>query len=239
MTNNAHVFNCRRERKFGATAFNIKVDDFNALGFEFGDSIDLKFSNGLEYTDIPYYSGFYAHKGELILSGTQWYPDIVLVISQGDSHWDTYGLMEGTTCSVSLNTRGRYRVVQDSLSYEYTNNREDYASDVIFANFREIVGGKLKRNMFYRGASPCCDQCGRALYGEKMCRETGIRFALNLSDDVEHMERFFREHDGKLPYYKALYDEGKVIPMGMNVFYHGQEYSRDVGQGFLQMVRNE
>ena len=33
------------------------IDDFNNYGFKFGDSVDVKFSNGYELLDLPYYNG--------------------------------------------------------------------------------------------------------------------------------------------------------------------------------------
>ena len=35
----------------------ISVADFNALGFAFGDSVDVAFSNGYTLKGLPYYSG--------------------------------------------------------------------------------------------------------------------------------------------------------------------------------------
>lgn len=32
--------------KFGGPYINITIDDFNALGFSYGDSVDISFSNG-------------------------------------------------------------------------------------------------------------------------------------------------------------------------------------------------
>ena len=37
----------------------ISIDDFNKLGFEYGDSVNVSFTNGYELTDIPYYNGYY------------------------------------------------------------------------------------------------------------------------------------------------------------------------------------
>lgn len=37
---------------------NISIDDFNALGFAYGDEVDVSFSNGYQIT-VPYYSGYY------------------------------------------------------------------------------------------------------------------------------------------------------------------------------------
>ena len=47
------------ETKFGGIYINITIADFNKLGFTFGDSVYIKFSNGYELLDLPYYTGYY------------------------------------------------------------------------------------------------------------------------------------------------------------------------------------
>ena len=43
------------EPKFGGSYLDIAIDEFNNLGFEYGDSVDVTFSNGYKLSDIPYY----------------------------------------------------------------------------------------------------------------------------------------------------------------------------------------
>ena len=45
------------------------VEDFNALGFAFGDSVDVAFSNGYTLKGLPYYSGTFVEPGEALLAG--------------------------------------------------------------------------------------------------------------------------------------------------------------------------
>ena len=52
------------EMEYGGVYIKIAIDDFNALGFSFGDSIDLTFDNGKKLEDIPYYNGYYVDAGE-------------------------------------------------------------------------------------------------------------------------------------------------------------------------------
>lgn len=66
---------------------------------------------------------------------------------------------------------------------EYSDKREDYDSDVVFANFREIIGGDLRKEGFYRSASPCDNQHNRASYANALAEEYGVGFVINLSDN--------------------------------------------------------
>ena len=45
------------DEKFGGVYAKISIDDFNSKGFNYGDSVDVSFSNGNELIDIPYYNG--------------------------------------------------------------------------------------------------------------------------------------------------------------------------------------
>ena len=45
--------------EFGGVFIEIPIADFNALGFAFGDSVDIAFSNGYALEGLPYYSGYY------------------------------------------------------------------------------------------------------------------------------------------------------------------------------------
>ena len=55
------------EEEFGGVYIDITIDEFNALGFEYGDSVTVSFSNGYKLKDIPYYNGYYTQTGEPLL----------------------------------------------------------------------------------------------------------------------------------------------------------------------------
>jgi len=52
------------EPKFGGSYLDITIEEFNNLGFEYGDSVDVTFSNGYKLSDIPYYNGYYTKTNE-------------------------------------------------------------------------------------------------------------------------------------------------------------------------------
>lgn len=132
----------------------ITLADFAKLGYEFGDSFDFEFSNGKKVYDIPYYNGYYTKSNESLLCGYQGYPYVYMSFNQQDGYWRTEGLQPEDTVIITLHQKGKYKAIQDTFNLVYSNQRKDFKSDEIFANFREIQGGKLKKNWFYRGASP-------------------------------------------------------------------------------------
>ena len=231
--------NITRENKFGAIDLNISVGDFNELGFEFGDSLDLVFSNGRSCIDMPYYSGFYGKNNSLIICGSEFYHNVVAVISQGGSLWDELELHSDDSAVIRLNKKAKYLDFQEALSMHYSNNRNDYNSDEVFANFHVIKGGKLSPGMYFRGASACCDKMGRAESADKMCSKFGIKYALNLSDDAEHAEKYLAGENGRNSYYKKLYEDGLVFPMGLNTNYYGEHFPPAIGKSFLEMTKHD
>ena len=60
--------------EFGSVYIEITIDDFLKEGFKYGDSVDLTFSNGVEFKDVPLYSGYFGRMKELMLVAYQGYP---------------------------------------------------------------------------------------------------------------------------------------------------------------------
>ncbi|MDO4416044.1 MAG: tyrosine-protein phosphatase [Erysipelotrichaceae bacterium] len=80
------------EEEFGGVYITMSIDDFNALGFEYGDSVDVEFSNGYKLEDIPYYNGYYVDAGEPLLIAYPGYDYIKATINYGDDLWERAGL---------------------------------------------------------------------------------------------------------------------------------------------------
>ena len=157
-----------RDTSFGGVYLDITIDQFNELGFAYGDSIDVVFSNGYELREIPYYNGYYVRVGEPLVVGYPGYPHVEVVVNYGDPLWDTAGLSEGDTATVTLVKAGAYLTTQESFDIAYTSDRADYASDEQFANFRPLSGGTLKPGAAYRSASPVDNEYGRVPYVESL-----------------------------------------------------------------------
>ena len=55
------------EEEFGGVYIKNTIDEFNAYGFDYGDSVSISFTNGYKLEDIPYYNGYYTRTGETLL----------------------------------------------------------------------------------------------------------------------------------------------------------------------------
>ena len=70
-----------------------------------------------------------------------------------------------------------------------TDVRGDYDSDAVFANFREVRGGRLRRGSLYRSSIPSSTERPRAPYADQLAREAGIRTVLNLANSPERLKK--------------------------------------------------
>lgn len=182
-----------RDSSFGGIFIEIPIQEFNERGFAFGDSVDITFSNGYALEDLPYYNGYYVPAGGPLLVGYPGYPYIRAGLNYGDDLWKIAALGEDDTATVTLAEAGKYKTTQEALNITYTDERDDYPSDVAFANFRAMTGGNLKENMFYRGASPVDNKHNRAPFANRLIADAGVRFDFDLADSDEEIAAYLTE----------------------------------------------
>lgn len=227
------------EKKFGGVYLDITIDEFNALGFEYGDSCDVTFSNGYKLEDIPYYNGYYSKTGHPLISAYPGYPHIDVCVNNGDPLWETAGLKEGDTGTVTLREKGKYLTTQQALAAVYTTNRDDYPSDEAFANFRAMKGGQIAENMVYRSASPCNNEYGRAAYASALAEKAGVQFILDQADSTEEVEGYYTDPSFDMSWHKGLFDNGDVAALDMSVNYRSQKFAGKLVEGLRQMIAQD
>ena len=227
------------EEEFGGIYIKIPIEDFNQLGFAFGDSLDIAFSNGQKLTDVPYYNGYYTAAGETLLVGYPGYPYIRAGINNGDDLWLGLGMRDGDTAAVTLHERGKYLNIQNARDISYTDIRSDYPSDEAFANFRMVTAGDIAEGVFYRAASPCDNQHRRATYVNDLIERAGVRVILDLADSEEKIAGYLAAEDFACPYFGLLHDEGGVIPLAMNMNYGSNEFREKIANGLTLLAESE
>ena len=233
------------ETKFGGIYVDITIEDFNALGFEYGDSLDIEFSTGDRLCDYPYYDGYYTRNGEILVVAYPGYPYLKIGANNGDDLWNTLkiddALEEGeeVTVSISLNEKGKYLTEQETFSMIYSNDREKFDSDVMFANFRALKGGDLKENIFYRSASPADNQYNRADYVDPLIKEAGISFIMDLADDEEDIAYYSENYNYDGSYFDSLNQEGNVILLSLEANYRSEAFKHGVIEGFREILEKD
>lgn len=242
-------------QKYGNLVLSITKSDMDSIGAEYGDV--FKISLGDETLEAPYCTSYSdVDLGNLVLRNDG---DImILAINMGDFA-STYGIatkvtnpdktyewvfeegkkLEDVTLSLVLSGKGEYRDQYLIHQLSRTNDRNDYSSDAVFANFREIKGGNLGSYALYRSSSPVNNEIGRAKYADKLAEESKINTVMNLADSSDVVEGYFKEEGFASPYYKSLYENGQVIALNMGVSFKTREFQAALVEGLTFLSKSE
>ena len=232
------------EPEFGGIYLTMTIDDFNKKGFNYGDSVDIEFTNGYKVTDIPYYNGYYVDAGETLLVGYPGYDYVKLTLNYGDDYWDIAGIKDGDKASISLNQALKYKDIQDTMNIQYSDIKGDEPT-YVFANYRMVDVGDIRIDVLYRGASPCDNKHNRAPYVDSLLAEDQINYIVNLADTPEKIQGYMAKPDFNSPYFKSLYERNtvllaapleKVLPLAMNMNYKSDEFREKVASGLKSML---
>lgn len=227
------------EPEFGGVYIKMTIEDFNALGFEYGDSVRVEFSNGYTLTGLPYYNGYYTANGEPLLIAYPGYDYIKAAINNGDDLWTVAGLSESDRATITLERHGAFAEIQSARDIHYTDERGDYASDEIFANFRSVRAGRILPDTLYRSASPCDNQHKRATFVNALIEQAGVKFIVDLADNEEKIEKYIVAQDFSCDYFLSLYHGDCVIPLAMNMNFGSSEFSGKIVRGLTSMAEHD
>lgn len=222
--------------KYGHAVFDETIEDFLAKGYELGDTVDIVFSSGYVLEDIPFYNGYYVGNGEPMLRAYPGHTNIAACINYGKMN-EIADVAVGDTAIVSLSGKSAKLDEQTLNSLVYTDDRSDYGSDEIFANFREIRFGGIAPGRLYRSASPVNNEHGRAKYADAFAKCAGINAILNLADTPQEVEEHISSDGFSSDYYATLCNEGRVIALGMNVDFVSKDFGDRLATGLGQLSR--
>ena len=230
------TFEALEDPEFGAVSLGCSIAEFLNAGFDVGDSCNVELSNGFRLEDIPVYNGYYTLTGEPLICLYPGYDYPAFTYSGTGNLWTSSGAQAGDTVTVILRESGKYADVQNALSVVCSNDRNDFASDIVFSNFRELSGGKLRTGMFFRGASPIDDRNQRAACTDELIRNNGIRFILNLADTKEKAASYPGFSGSR---FEELFSGGKVACLGLSAAYRNPDYAQKLAEGFRIMMRQD
>lgn len=225
------------ETKIGGIYIKITIADFNDLGYEFGDSVDIKFSNGYELLDLPYYNGFYVDINEPLLIGYPGYDYIKVAINYGEDLYIKANLTENDMATISLKEKAKYIKIQKAMDISYEIEQGN-TPDAVFANFRNVKVGNIKENILYRSASPSDNAYNRAPVVDKLIKEAGINHIIDLSNKDEDLKNMVNKDDFNSPYFLTLYNANKVTALGMKMQFKKQDFKEKLVKGLTAIADN-
>lgn len=241
--------NCaiHRDDEFGGAYINISIPDFNKIGFKYGDSLNLTFSNDVKYTDIGYYSGYYVPAGQELVVAYPGYDYVKFCINYGDDVYTINDFNENTKVTITVNKAGKYKDVEETLSIVYSDDINDYPDGATqFANFREMTAGNLKPGLLYRGASPIDNRRNRASTVDSLLQQNNIQFDIDLADKAITNGFMATENVPVLngnfvvgDYFRQLQDNNKVILLGMAAAYKNDDFAGKMKTMFEAILAND
>lgn len=227
--------NIEEDHEFGGASICIGIDDFISKGFDYGDTVDISFSGGVQFKDVPFYSGYYVGYNELLLVGYQNYQYILLKYNFKKDFFDKTGISLDETVTITMNEKGKNILIQQLFEQNHSNDRNDYDSDESFCNFRPIT----KNNLVYRSASPCNNDYNRPYYTCRLLKKYNINYVLDLSNGKQRMKSYYMDSSINNEYWKYLYEQGRTISMPLDVNYCSEECLNTIVYMFRFMLDNE
>jgi len=226
------------DEKFGAALLNMSQEEFEAIGFVLGDSLDISFQNGYAMEDVPYYNGYYVKNGSPVVVAYPGNPYVSITLNNVGI-WEQANLSDGDSVLITRREQGKYLDIQESLGQIYSFIRNDYPSDESFSNFRAMTGGNLKENFLFRGASPVDNSRNRAPYTDSLLEKNGVKYIIDLADSVEDMEGYISTEGFTSNYTKQLYNDGNVSLLDMGSSYSSKTYKEKVVKGLREAISKE
>jgi GTP-binding protein LepA len=125
--------------KYGNVRTDIPADALTKEGFEVGDIVVIKVNDHL--IQAPFVTTYGdVDRGKPLIRISDNY--LTLAINYGN-FGETYSLEVGDPVTIQLLKKGAYKSELEIRHLVKTNNRQDYESDEVFANFREVTVEKV------------------------------------------------------------------------------------------------
>jgi protein tyrosine/serine phosphatase/S-adenosylmethionine hydrolase/LysM repeat protein len=223
--------------KYGHAVSDIKIDDFNKLGFKFGDMVTVVFNNGF-VLEAPYLDGYYVDNGKPLVRAYPGQTNIAVAVNYGKLNVIA-NVNVGDKFTIMLTNPKGYLTQYEIRKLVRTNNRADYSSDEVFANFRNITMGNIAKDVLYRSSSPINNELGRASYADKLIKDAKINTVVNLADSIDNIKTYLEAKDFASPYYAELYKNNHVLPLNMGLAFDSAEFKAGMVKGLVFMSENK
>lgn len=220
--------------KYGHAVLDITTADLIAAGYELGDVVCVRF--GMREFTMPFFDGYYSNPGSLMLRGSEVEDNVAICINYGDFS-AVNDISIGDAVQIMLEEKAGMRATQELCALKYSDNREDYAEDASFANFRAITAGRIGSGKLYRTASPVDNVHGRAVYADTLIESVGVATVLNLADSDEDIKEYLADASVDSSYYRSLYEDGKVLAIDLTGNFYSEDFSSSIAEGLAFLAR--
>jgi hypothetical protein len=203
---------------------DVSTEDLMSIGVYPGCDIRV------DYGDSKHFVAMYAesHVGTASFEPYIRYSErserVTIGINMGNLLEET-GLVNGDTLTLKVIGDNPYYKKVPNYRAGSTDKRADYDDDQEFGNYRELKGGNLKDDTFYRSSNPWNHSSERAQYSDDYYRSIGVENLICMDLNMDRVEERCQE----LPdaYATSLYNAGKVHAQALspNVHSHPSQAS--------------
>lgn len=219
--------------KYGNIELAVTSDELLSVGFATGDMVTVTI-NEVEY-EMPFCTNYSdVDNGALVLRAAKG-TNAIIAINMGNFA-GTYGVEAGTAIDIRLKEAGAYLEEYEIRNLVRTNNRTDYTSDAVYANFRMVNQGNIADGILYRSSSPINEEINRASYADTLAAAAGIHAFINLADSETSLEEHFNAETFASPYYMSVYDDGGVILLNMAIDFNDDDFRAKLAAGLNFMA---
>lgn len=246
----------REIEKYGNLVLDIVSETLRAAGYAYGDIVRITIDEKeytaplcLNYTDVV--TGEYvlrcSEEGDvtLAINGREFASASGIAQKQqaanGDTTWTISGGRELKTLALTITMQQKEGYLSQFLAHRLyrTNERGDYASDQVFANFRNIPLGNLGENALFRSSSPVNNEIGRAAYADKFVEGAQVKTVLNLADSEAELRQHLAAEGFNSPYYRSLCESGSVKPLGLGMDFTAEDFRSPLAEGLRFLAGRE
>ena len=220
-----------RINEYGHAELDITEEEFARAGFELGDIVTV--TCGSYIGDMPVFNGYYVDRGSCMLRVAPNKGGISLCINYGNFS-EAAGIGAGDAVTIAMKEKGGALATQEVNALVYSNDRADFASNAVFANFRPVAEGKL-----YRSASPIDNQANRAHCADSLTREAGVQTVMNMANTPEEIVEFIAAEDFDSPCYRDLFEAGKVFALQMAIDFTSEAFAEGIVKGFSFLAEGD
>ena len=216
--------------KHGNLNLDITNSKFAAKGFAASDMVNVQIGNYkfvapivMDYSDVENGDFLLRINGE----------EVSLAINMGNLA-AVAGAEIGTPVNITLKDKKGYLITYQLKHLKKSEERKDYASDEIFANFREIKMGSIGAGKLYRSSTPVEENNPRSPYAAALLEKYNVTSVINLADS----QTKYLSRENTPEYCGKLYDEGKIMFMSMSASYSSDEFPGELHDILLFIADN-
>jgi hypothetical protein len=227
---------------FGNLVLEVSSQDLLTAGYAYGDIVHIEL--GDLKMDMPF-TDEYLIIGSWGTCLNQYSNEKYLTLSLFNASFsDRIGGKVGDSVTISMHEKGGVLDVYEQykkINFKRSDNRDDYASDEIFANFRMVTAGDIKSDKIYRSSKPTMNKSNnnRYLYSDNLARTHKVKTMISFSDSQSKWGEENSNGNGIGPYSLELYNNNSLFLSALGVDFFQTENLEILHDAMIFMINHE